>query len=224
MAEAKYMVCGIAFNHSFSLLDRWGEIADELLYKSKCFEKDFFNRISSQYTTERSVYNEETGDFIRLSSNEIIFKYYFKKDESLKDGYASFCKKINNHLIPRILVEYNLIIRRMGVVFAQEFTKSDLNAFSKLFFREEKEGITDFRFAQKELTSEGKLWYDVNDYLNKVYTCGRIGDNKPFDGVTYDYQLYFNPPRQDIREISKRYFEEGMSSFKKDVLNFKENR
>ena len=223
MQEMKYCVCGIAFNHSFKLLDNWGKIADEILYGSKSFEKDFFNKISTQYTTERMVYNDETGNFLRLSANDVVFKYCIK-DESLTSAYDNFCKKVKNHIIPKIIIDNSLITRRIGVVFAREYSSSELKSFSQRFFKEGMDNITDFRFAQKELTTEGRLWYDVNDYLNRVYTCGKIGDAKSFDGVTYDYQLYFNPPRADIRDISKDFFAEGMNSFKKDVLNYREER
>ena len=223
MSDMKYIVCGIAFKHSFSLLDNWGKIADKVLYGSKYFEEGFFNKISSQYTTERTVHNDETGDFMRLSANDMVFKYYIK-DENLQSAYDNFCRKITSHLIPDIIAEYDLIVRRIGVVFACEFSRNDLDKFSKKFFKDSMENVTDFRFAQKELTQEGRLWYDVNDYLNRVYTCGKIGDDKPFDGITYDYQLYFNPPRADIRDISPKFLQEGMNSYKKDILNFKEER
>lgn len=222
MCDIKYVVCGIAFNHSFSLLDNWGKIADDILYRSKHFSSEFFTNISTQYTTERTLQNPETGDFLRLSANNLIFKYYIKDD--FEKEYKEFCKKINEYLVPKILSEYALVIRRLGVVFAQELLQDDLNSFSKKYFRDEVEHITDFRFAQKELTNESRLWHGVEDYLNKVYTFGKIGDNKTFDGITYDFQVYFNPPRADVRDVSHTFLTEGLSSFKKDILNTVDSR
>lgn len=61
----KYMVYGVTFNHSFRILDNWGEIADNLLYRNSYFNANFFPQISSQYTTQRELNNPKTGNVVR---------------------------------------------------------------------------------------------------------------------------------------------------------------
>ena len=66
LSDIRYIVFGVQFNHSFKLLDYWGEIADDILYKSEYFGCEFFSNISTHYTTERSLNNPNTGKFMNL--------------------------------------------------------------------------------------------------------------------------------------------------------------
>ena len=53
----KQLIFGVSFKHMFKLLDTWGEIADDILYHNKYFSTQLFTNISTQYTTERQLYN-----------------------------------------------------------------------------------------------------------------------------------------------------------------------
>jgi hypothetical protein len=101
------IIYGVLFNNSFKLLDSWGQIADDILYNNKYFDYNYFPNISEQYTTERILHNPKTGDFIKLSSSGLVFKY--KTNSDFNKDYKEFGKKINEYLIPSILVEYDSI-------------------------------------------------------------------------------------------------------------------
>lgn len=224
LTDVKYVVFGVQFNHSFKLLDYWGAIADDILYKSEYFGCKFFSQISTQYTTERGLSNPETGNRLTLSSNNLIFKYYIEDPKKFTDEYNYFCERVNKYLVPEILSKFNLITRRVGCVFSCEMNDVDLQRFSSRYFKENIQGITDFRFAQKEATATGKLWYGVDDYINKVYTVGRVDDEKEYKGVTYDFQLYYKPLQQDIRNKCPEFLKQSLKYFTRDILNLEESK
>lgn len=223
LSDIRYVLFGVQFNHSFKLLDYWGAIADQILYYNEYFNEDFFSRISTQYTTERSLSNPKTGNFLSLSSSNLVFKYYINDSKKFKSEYEYFCKRISEYLIPEILIKYNLITRRVGTVFACVMNSSDLERFSAKYFKEDIQGITDFRFAQKETTSSGQLWHGVNDYINKIYTVGKIDDEDDIKGLTYDFQLYYKPLQQDIRKRCPVFLNKSLDYFVKDIISNKES-
>ena len=214
----KYMVYGVTFNHSFRILDNWGEIADNLLYRNSYFNANFFPQISSQYTTQRELNNPKTGNVLRLTSSNLIFKYYV--NDKFDIFYEDFKKKINNYLIPEILVKNNLIVRRTGEVFCLKLNEDKIQRFSKFFFKEEIKSITDIRISLKDTTKKGKLWRDINDYVNKIITVGDMEDiaDEKYRGITYDFQVYYNPLREDIRDINSDFLEEGLKTFKEEIM------
>lgn len=216
--DIKFVLFGVQFNRSFKLLDSWGEIADDILYNTEYFGSDFFTNISTQYTTERNLHNPETGNFLALSSNSLVFKYYIPENRDFIKEYNYFSERINKYLVVKILSEYNLVIRRIGVVFACELNDKELDDFSKKYFKDDIRGITDFRFAQRGPTCAGQLWHGINDYINKIYTVGKIEGENECKGITYDFQLYFNPLLPDIRKNTPNFLKEALGYFKKDII------
>lgn len=219
LSDIRYILFGVQFNHSFKLLDYWGEIADDILYKSEYFGCDFFCNISTQYTTERSLFNPNTGNALNLSSNNLVFKYYVPKSTSFDKEYEFFCERINKYLVEKILSKYNLIIRRVGVVYACELSDKELSSFSEKYFKDSIQGITDFRFAQKGPTASGQLWHGIDDYINKIYTVGKIDNDEKCKGITYDFQLYYNPLQQDIRKKCPVFLKKALEYFQADVIS-----
>ena len=131
--DIKYVVFGVQFSRSFKLLDSWGEIADDILYKTEYFDSDFFTNISTQYTTERNLHNPMTGNFLALSSNSLVFKYYIPNGDNFEKEYEYFTERVNKYLVEKILTKYNLVIRRIGTVFACQFNNKELDEFSKKY-------------------------------------------------------------------------------------------
>ena len=220
--DIKYVVFGVQFSRSFKLLDSWGEIADDILYKTEYFDSDFFTNISTQYTTERNLHNPMTGNFLALSSNSLVFKYYIPNGDNFEKEYEYFTERVNKYLVEKILTKYNLVIRRIGTVFACQFNNKELDEFSNKYFKNVIKGITDFRFAQKGPTTAGQLWHGVDDYINKIYTVGKMEGDEGNRGITYDFQLYFNPLMPDIRKNILHFMQESLMNFKKDIMGLNE--
>lgn len=49
LTDIKYVLFGVQFNHSFKLLDYWGSIADDILYKSEYFNSEFSSKSQSNF-------------------------------------------------------------------------------------------------------------------------------------------------------------------------------
>lgn len=217
-SNIKFVACGIIFDHSFKLLDNWGEIADNLLYKSKYFDYKFFPSISTQYTTERTLTNHDTGNFLKLSSNQLVFRYNIDSTKKFDDEFHIFCQKINEYIVPEILTKNHLRIRKIGVVFCTTLLDADFEKFTNKYFKDSVQGITDFRFAVKGPSKDSLLWKTSNNYINKMYTLGNIFGDSDERGITYDFQLHLNPILPDLREKSDVVLNEALKSFEIDVI------
>ena len=213
----KRIACGILFNNSFKLLDNWGEIVDDMLYNSKHkqFTANFFPNISSQYTVERNLYNAELGHSFILTSCNIVFTQSIISN--FDEEYKEFKTRVTDYIVPKILSKYNLITRRIGIVYTCELDQAKIDRFASLYFKPEIKGIQDFRFSKKESTIKGRLFDKNNDFINKIFTLGNISDSML--GIIYDYQLHLEPPKADIRDEIDNFFTCSKKKFEDDVIN-----
>ena len=212
--NVKQLTFGVSFNNMFKLLDSWGELADDILYKSKYFDSEFFSQISTQYTTERRLLNPEKNHCLILSANNLVFTQTIER--GFDEDFPLFKKRIVEHIIPNILSRYTLVIRRLGLVYTCEWNDNQIKDFSSKFFNPSVNNIMDFRFSKKEATKSGAVWADNTDFINKIYTVGNLSEG--IKGISYDYQLHFAPLRQDVRDIGAGFITESFNAFNKDVI------
>lgn len=211
----KQLVFGVSFNHMFKLLDYWGEIADDILYKNKYFSSEVFTNISTQYTTERSLSNPQKQHSLVITSNNLVFTQTIEEDYDKE--YELFKTRITEYIIPKILCKYILVVRRLGIVYISEFNEHQLLSFSSKYFKPTVQNIMDFRFSKKEPTSQGKLISDNTDFINKIFTVGNLKNE--FQGISYDYQMHFNPLREDVRDVIASFINKADNDFTIDILN-----
>ena len=210
----RQLTFGVSFNHMFRLLDTWGEIADDILYRSKYFSTEYFTNISQQYTTERRLSNQQTGNQLIITANNLVYTHNIKGDYS--NEYNEFKQRIENYLVPQILSAYGLIVRRLGLVYVSELSNEAIKRFASIYFNPSVRGITDFRFSKKESTLEGLIFSSNQDFINKIFSVGSFGEKK--QGISYDFQLHFNPIRQDVRDIISVFMTKADAEHSKDVL------
>lgn len=204
---------GATFSHKFQLLDYWGEIADSILYKNKYFSTDIFPQISTNYTTERSLFHPEKGYYLEIKANNFIYSQPIENDYDTE--YKLFCQRVADYIVPSILSKYGLVIHRLGMVFAKEMDERSINEFAGRYFKSDIQNIMDFRFSKKETTPKGMIQANINDFTNKIYTIGNIAND--VRGITYDYQLYFNPFREDVRGEINKFIKNAEENFKTDL-------
>ena len=215
--SVKRIICGIMFNHSFSILDDWGKIADSLLYsakKSGAFSPQYFPSISQQYTTSRFLSNENEGHRLELASNNLVYTHTIQSD--FKKEYNEFVSRIEKCLIPQIVEKYALVTRRIGMVYICEMDSSSVAAFKKQYFSKSAPEITDCRFAIRTTTPEGLLFSGIDNYINKIYTVGNV--DEAFQGISFDYQLYLQPPQPTITAKIDSFFEMSQKCFFEEIL------
>lgn len=212
----KELTFGVTFNNKFKLLDSWGEIADDILYKNKkYFSAEFFNNITAQYTTERRLFNSDLGHSLVLTANNLVFTQ--KIENNYDEEYALFKKRVTDYLIPSILTKYVLVVRRIGIVYVEELNDEGIKKFSSQYFLPSVQNVMDFRFSKKETTVKGRLLAENSDFINKIFTVGNIGEN--FQGISYDYQRHFSPLREDIRNMIANFLSEADQDFSNDILS-----
>ena len=214
----KRLAFGVMFNHSFSILDEWGKIADDLLYsknkKGIGFSPSYFPSISQEYTTTRRLSNEGLGFSLELSSNNLVYTHTIQDD--FEKEYAEFVNRVESCLIPKIIEKYELVTQRLGMVFVCKIEEPFIKRFKKKYFSEHAEDITDCRFAIRSVTPEGLLLTSNNDYINKIYTIGNL-DNT-LRGISFDYQLYFNPRQPEIKGKIAPFFKTSKDCFFDEIL------
>ncbi len=195
--QVTFLTCGILFNKSFRVLDSWGSIADEVLYNSGVFSPEFFTNISDTYTLQRYLNNPNKGHILTLNSENLVLTQKLENEFSLE--FDQFKKRIE-YLIENVVIKYKLVTKRIGVVYVYPLTKEDMNKLFENYLKVDIKGITSFRFSQKDVTQTGLVRADINNFYNKIITVGNIENDKP--GITFDYQLIFSPPHEDIRPVA----------------------
>lgn len=212
----KQLTFGVLFNRSFKILDYWGEIADDILYgKDTLLGAEFFTNISPNYTTERKLYNPQFNHSLTLSSNNLIFSQTI--DSNYNDEYKMFVKRISKQIIPQIISKYELVVRRLGIVYDTTLTEQEIKKFSSQYFNPTVGDIMDFRFAKKEGTVKGSLFAENSDFINKIYTVRNMDENTR--GILYDYQAHYIPVRADVRDCIDKFITNANDNYNSDILN-----
>ncbi|MBQ4512123.1 MAG: hypothetical protein II969_03955 [Anaerolineaceae bacterium] len=210
------IACGISFDFSFTLLDKWGEIADSILYNNSYFSPQYFPKTNAYYTTERRLFNEELGHEFRLSANNMIYSHIIQK--SFEKEFKEFSNRIINHLVPNIFEKFRLSTARIGIVYTCQVTDSSIKEFRSKYFKDEFSSITDFRFAKKEPTKEGLSKTNNSDYINKIYTSIPKDDSDNL--ISFDYQRHYNPHKGSISEkIINEVFEQSKTALDTEILS-----
>ena len=210
----KQLTFGVAFNHMFRLLDMWGEIADDVLYKNKYFPEGYFTNISAQYTTERSLMSP-SGHQMTVMANNLVYTHMITNDYDKE--YEEFKKRVINYIVPEILSKRELVVRRLGMVYVVALDKKAISEFADKYFTPSVSEITDFRFSKKETTAGGLALADKSDFVNKIFTVGRLGEK--LSGISYDYQLHFLPLRSDVRDCISEFLSSAQTNLGKDIFN-----
>ena len=95
--KVSQFACGILYNYSFKLLDYWGAIVDDLLYNNKYFSAEYFPSISTQYTTTRSVMNNDLGHSLQLTANNLVYTHTVQND-------------FDSEFLNLVLLTYNILL------------------------------------------------------------------------------------------------------------------
>ncbi len=211
--NVRELTCGFMFQNNFKMLDSWGSIADGIL-KDPLFD-GFFANVSNKYTTELSLYNENNNNSFLLKYNKIVLTQTIYDD--FESEYNMFRERVVNYIIPKLLCEYRLITRRIGIVYDTKLESQEIENFSKKYFNPEFRNISNFRFAINNQKPEAKILKKEKNYINRLFTVGDFGNGD--EGISYDYQLRFNPLQPELRNLIVPFLNNANNSFKKDILD-----
>lgn len=213
--KIKDITFGLLFKKSFRIMDMWGSIADDILRKDKYFSPKYFPSIQSQYNLQGQLSNPETGNYLLLSAENLIYRHSIEK--SFDEEFKLFRERISKYLVPDIVFENHLEVIRVGLVYSYILNQEEVDKFISNVFKPSVKGLSDFRYSKKEPVTTGGTIKGVNDYNNKIYTVGSLGEEKK--GITYDYQLIFSPHRECVNDIIEKFLLSSYSSFEKEMGN-----
>lgn len=204
---------GVLYKKSFRIMDRWGTIVDEILKEKPLFSPEYFPSISSHYTMQGQLSNPDEGHQLIITAENLIYRHVIQDD--FDKEYEEFCNRITKYIIPKIIHRNNLDVMRLGVVYTYRLNEQEITKYISRFFKPEIKGITDFRFSRKEPTVTGGTISGKNDFINKIYTVGAVDDGDL--GITYDYQLFYNPPQECVDDKIGKFLSNSKNAFNRDI-------
>jgi hypothetical protein len=190
---------GIRFNRSFRVPEISGEMIDDILYGNKTpFGTEFFPKVQ-ETAREKTLFNNKTNEYLRINTDDIILGIEIKDDfekkfEWLKTDVLNYFKDI-------LFKNYGLKnIRRVGIVFSHKVEKDpNLDSAIKVLTKDKIDAVdnVNISFSKKLPATDALIRKDVNDYKNTIYNITEM-DSAIL--AELDYQYYYNPPIEDLRE------------------------
>lgn len=196
--NVKNIVFGIKYVRSFRVPDIAGEIVDDVLREKKSpFDDKYFPRVAQNEHGARVLYSDDHSDRFSIGRDDIVVSLTI-------DDFEKATKKINRILeyIVHIITKYEIKrIQRFGVIFRYEL--KDKKAIHKKIKELSGSQIADpndliIRFSKKLRTLKGYAVRGKDDYRNSIYTFEISNSDESY--VDVDYQYYFGPIVEDVRE------------------------
>ncbi len=207
---------GIRFARSFRIPDISGDIIDNILYSENTpFGTKFFPKVQENSNREKTLYNPETSEYLRINTDDLILgievdNNFEVKFNWLKDDVLGYFKNT-------LFLKYKIKnIRRVGIIFSHKISKNKkLNEAISLITDNALTDVDNISvsFSKKLAAVEALYRKGVNDYKNTIYNFNEI---KEAVYSALDYQYYFEPPIEDLRDcFVEKIFD--------DAKNFLEN-
>jgi hypothetical protein len=192
---------GIRYSKSFRIPDIGGEIVDRFLYtKESPFDTDYFPQVTEFRDGGRLLLNKKTERFIRFNVSDIVFGMQV-------DTFDGAFRHVTEDILPFLKTDYFGkykigLIQRVGIILSHKLEPSP--ATQTIVSALTHKNITEannfqIQFSQKLPVTTAQFKKGVNDYRNTIYTF--LLDEQGFI-ADLDYQHYFAPDIEDIRDAS----------------------
>lgn len=210
------LTIGIKFARSFRIPDIAGNIIDNILYSENTpFGVKFFPKVQENSNREKTLFNPETSDYLRINTDDLIIGISIKDDFDKKFSWLK--DDVLPYLKQTLFLKYEIKnIRRLGIIFSHKISRNKKmhEIISSLTSNSlEETSNIGISFAKKLPVTESLYRKDVNDYKNTIYNLDEIKEAL-YAGL--DYQYYYDPVIEDLREC----FTEKILD---DAKNFLEN-
>jgi hypothetical protein len=199
--EIKKRICsvivGIRFEKSFRVSDVSGKIIDDILYsKISPFNAEFFPSVRSN-DLEKTLINDKTKDYLRIDTENIIFKKSVDKDFDkqfvwVRDVVFPFFENIfkNNNInnILRIGMVVELLLDKNSKIL--ELAKNLDSKFDGI-------NTTRLSFSKKYPTDFGLTSEEKKDFKNAIYSF----ESRDAElAAVFDYQYFFEPSMDELQD------------------------
>ena len=213
MHKIENLIVGIRFARSFRIPDIAGEIVDEILHGDKTpFGTNFFPNIND-YPDEKFLFHKDSKDFFRINSDEIVLKISIR---NIEKDFKNLLEVLIPYLATNIISKYKIKnFSRFGIIFSHKFNSSKiLHDLVKNFSNGKIEEPNNVHLSfTKKLASSGSNISGVQDNINTIFSFIKV-ENKMI--AELDYQKYFSPLREDIRDAK---IEEFINDARKYLVN-----
>lgn len=213
---------GIRYDRTFRVMDVSGHVIDSIIRDSRSpFKKNYFTDFAQLNNGGKALRNMETGESITVTPDNILVHLSVKNFEKDSDWVKT---KVFPYLVHLVSEQKFVGINRVGVVFRHELGFSNkLKEVIKLFTKDKIQSTTDLliRFSEKLPTLKGLAVDGKNDYRNTIFTLER-DSNKLY--ADFDYQLYFEPKLDDIRNFNEiDFYESSLNALTENFYCWIEN-
>ena len=211
------ILIGIRHKRNFAILDKFGEIVDEVVDNPETgFPKGYFDSVSVDGFT-KTIAGKNTKNYIKFTQFDLIYSYSIDHNKDIQVEIKKFFDRFNNYIVPSIIEKYNIRdFSRIGIVYSYEFIdKKDYEKSLKNVANSKFSNMNSIKFSEKDTTEKGRLYKDTNDYINKLYSLSVENDIAIF---SYDYQYYFNPLKSIFKQCSmEKIIEKSQRELQMDI-------
>jgi hypothetical protein len=191
---------GIRFARSFRIPDISGCIMDNILYSENTpFGTKFFPNLQEISSREKTLYNSETSEYLRINTDDLILGIKIDNDFQKKFDWLKI--DVFKYFSNTLFREYEIQnIRRVGIVFSHKLSKNKkLNEAISLISGNTINSADNINisFSKKIGAIEALYRKNVTDYKNTIYNFNEV---KEAIHAALDYQYYYEPAIQDLRE------------------------
>lgn len=203
---------GIRFARSFRIPDISGNIIDNILYSEKTpFGTKFFPKVQENSNREKTLYNPKTSEYLRINTDDLILGIEIDNDFQKKFDWLK--TDVLNYFKETLFREYKIQnIRRVGIIFSHKISKNKkLNEAVSLITDKNLDDVDNISisFSKKLVATESLYRKGVNDYKNTIYNFDEM---KEAIYSALDYQYYFEPAIEDLREcFTDKIFDDAKS-------------
>lgn len=200
LKDVKLLIIGFRFDKAFRLGDILGQIIDHILNDSSSpFDAQYFPQITELGNQDRTLHHPETGCFLKLTPSDIIYRHSIPSEKTNFNNEFKWFKEDAVAFLVEGVLDYFKIrnIHRIGMMYSHiiELKSFASSILSKVMVepKDDTPNADQFilTFGNKDVTAEGLIKKNVNDYLSRITSIKQIV-NDSYD-ITLDYQYYFNP-------------------------------
>lgn len=194
------LTLGIRFKRSFRIPDISGDLIDNILYSEKTpFGTNFFPNVQENSAREKTLFNPKTSEYLRINTDDFILGIEVNNEFDKKFNWLK--KEVLKYYQEELFKTYEIKnIRRLGIIFSHKINRTKKLTQLVSSLTENKitsaDGIS-FSFSRKEPSSQALFRKGVNDYKNTIYNFLELKEAVQAD---FDYQYYYEPVIEDLRE------------------------
>jgi len=208
---------GVRFRANFSIEDRLGQIADEILYSDNSFFNPSVFPMVNREAGKKVFFNKNTDDNFQIDNSNIILEINFGKDYTFdKKDIGNIVNHYYSDIIKGVMDQYSIKeVARIGFIKRYIFPIKILaDNFVKKTVGQKLGSIEDINltFSRKLVVEKALTKKDVNDYDNIIFNILKIADKDEIF-MSVDFQTYYDPYLPSSSQIEFRKFIEKANKY-----------